>query len=86
MLITASVVALFHLIRVREGFFREGSLPQRLHNPCALVYAGQPGALPADRGFAWFVADEDGAMACARDLTKKIEQHRSLRRAWGYLR
>lgn len=86
MLIETTIVLLYQFIRVREGFFRNGSLPQRLHNPCALVYAGQVGAIPADRGFAWFVADEDGAMACGRDIEKKLREHRSLRRAWRYLR
>ena len=81
-----SVVSLMHVIAVREGFYRHGSLPARHHNPCALVYAKQLGAIPGDHGFAWFVGDADGWMACERDLRKKIARGGNLSKAWEYLK
>ena len=83
---TITVASLMHTIAVREGFYRRDSLPARYHNPCALVYARQLGAVPGARGFAWFVGDADGWMACERDLRKKIARGGNLSKAWEYLK
>lgn len=85
-LATSAVAVLMHYISVREGFYKRGSLPQRYHNPCALVYAQQPGAIPGVRGFAWFVSDPDGWAACYRDIQHKAVVHHDFHRAWEYLK
>lgn len=78
--------ALVHHIAVMEGFYVKGSLPQRLHNPGALVYTGQVHAWPSRvRGFAYFFTDADGFEALRVDLLGKLKRHMSLRRAWEYL-
>ena len=73
------------IIACREGFFRRGALPARCHNPGALVYVGQAHARRGPRGFACFAADSEGWEALQNDLLAKIQDGRSLHKAWRYL-
>lgn len=86
MFLAEAIFVLTHSIAKREGFYVHGSLPQRLNNPCALVYAGQLAAVAHHSGFAKFPTPTDGWFACERDIRKKMSRGSSLHRAWRYLR
>ncbi len=93
MLLGLAIHAIAMTIAVKEGFFRPGSLPRRLHNPGALVYAGQPGAIQGDIGrdaghrpYARFTTDAAGWAALERDIAKKMREGRPLKPAWKYLK
>ena len=73
-------------IATKEGYYVAGSLPARLHNPGALVYIGQAGALRHKSGFAYFVDDKTGWAALDADLREKFRLKKSLKKAWTYLR
>lgn len=47
------------------------NLPQQLHNPGALSFAGQPGATRDKSGYAQFQTDEAGWQALHRDIAAK---------------
>lgn len=55
-----------------EGWSEPGSLTRRLHNPGALVFAGQASARPDPSGYARFPTDEAGWEATRRDLAAKL--------------
>lgn len=78
--------ALMHYIASKEGFFKVGSLPARLHNPCALVYIKQPRAWKGPKNFAAFIDDTSGWESCENDLLHKLKHHESLNKAWEYLK
>lgn len=71
-------VALAEEIARQEGFYVKGSLPARLHNPGALVFAGQKEAI-RDCGtpdlicgqYAYFPTDEAGWAALHKDIAAK---------------
>ena len=77
--------ALMERIARQEGFYRVGTLPARLHNPGALVYAGQHGAAAGERGYARFWSDEAGWRALEADLWRKLRARRPLMTGWEYL-
>lgn len=56
-----------------EGWRVPDSLVHRLHNPGALVFAGQPGARPASGGYASFADDAAGWTAVERDILAKLQ-------------
>ncbi len=68
-----------------EGFYLQGSLPARLHNPGALVFARQHDAVRGALGFARFPSDSSGWLALERDLQRKRAAHIPLQRGWEYL-
>lgn len=68
-----------------EGYFVEGSLPQRQNNPGALVFVGQRGATLGENGYAHFGNPTLGWEALERDLTAKIGREFDLGKAWPYL-
>lgn len=69
---TVDVPMLSQAIAEQEGWLVPGSLVRRLRNPCALVYKAQEGARRGSGGYASFLTDEAGWMACQRDLGAKI--------------
>lgn len=69
----------------REGWYKAGTLPRRIHNPCSLVFTHQRGATKHHSGFAQFVSDEAGFNACQKDVETKLLRGASLKRAWEYL-
>lgn len=70
----------------REGWWHDGSLVRRTHNPGALRYAAQPGASPGPRGFAMFDSDLEGWEALERLIAHYRDAGHRWRRAWPYLR
>jgi hypothetical protein len=87
-----TVYKICHSIARHEGWYVKNSLVRRLHNPGALVYAGQKHAKPSETGYARFESDFDGMIALDSDIRKKIEKGMTLRkisRKWtqgvGYL-
>lgn len=79
------VWALSLMIAIREGWNKPTALVHRLHNPCAIKYAGQRFAEPGPRGFARFATDIDGWIGCRLDIVAKVQEGRPLRRGWKYL-
>lgn len=77
--------AFSNTIAIREGWRKTGSLVRRLHNPGALVYAGQHGAVRSTRGFASFASDAEGWYALDQDLIIKIRRGVPLRVAWAWI-
>lgn len=78
--------ALIEYIATQEGYYADHlTLTQKLHNPCALVYAGQRGAMPDPSGTARFKFEVDGFSACHRDVTSKLSRGISLKLGWIYL-
>lgn len=61
-------------LAVVEGWNIPGSVVRRLHNPGALVFSGQPGAIRSDLGYAKFETDEAGWQAFRRDLSVKKQR------------
>lgn len=74
------IILFAHLISRAEGFGVPGSLPTRLNNPCALVYAGQPSARRSTTPYAAFDRAEAGWDACVTDLGAKRK------RGWSWER
>lgn len=82
------------LLAKYEGWGVKNSLTHRLHNPGALSFAHQPGAVRGTGGYAKFAKDEDGWRALDVDLQSKVKKHqpqtlRQLLRFWDskrYLR
>lgn len=81
-----TIAKLILLIATKEGFWVPGTIPSKLHNPCALVYIGQPEATKGPRGFAKFERDEDGFKRCRIDLEHKLKHGHDLSLAWDYLK
>jgi hypothetical protein len=73
-------------IAMMEGYFHQGTIPARCHNPGALVFVGQEGARPGPRGYACFDSDEVGWAALKRLLEGKLRRKGSLQKAWPYLK
>lgn len=59
------------LRRVADAITRHEAAPPRLHNPGALVYAGQPNARRGKTPLAEFPDDQQGRDALMRDLKSK---------------
>jgi hypothetical protein len=65
-------VRLARVIATVEGFYGHNTLPARLNNPGALVYAGQPGAVETEfDGLAAFDNPADGWKALENDIAAK---------------
>ncbi len=84
------VGALARSIAKREGYYHRGSLPQRMNNPGALVYAGQPDATRGAVGregnvYAKFKDPESG-WAALEALVRKRMASGTLNKAWRYLK
>lgn len=75
------IEALATRIATREGWYRD-SLPRRLNNPGALVYAGQRYAIVGRRGFAYFDTAAHGWAALERDLNKKFGRGMTRDQIW----
>lgn len=69
----------------KEGWYKRGTLPQRLNNPGSLVFAHQRGATRHKSGFAQFGSSVLGWNALQRDVENKLQRKKSLRLAWAYL-
>ena len=74
----------YHIAR-SEGFYKRGSLPNRLHNPGSLVYARQHGAVHHRSGFAQFATNQEGFEALDRYVSSKLRRHIKLHKGWKYL-
>lgn len=75
------------LIAHYEGWNVPNSLVARLHNPGALSFAGQMGAIRGPGGYAKWATDEEGWHALDNDLQAKVRKHhvqtlRELLRFW----
>jgi hypothetical protein len=66
-------------ISVHEGWNDLKSLARRQHNPCALIFVGQPGARKGKNGYAWFKTDAEGMAALLADLRAKSALGMTLR-------
>ena len=73
-------------IALHEGWYRAGSLPQRLNNPGAIKYAGQAGASLSVHGFAHWDSPLEGWAELERLVARKRAAGADFRRAWAYLR
>lgn len=71
---------------VSEGYFVQGSVPQRNNNPGDLRYAGQEGSVPSKDGtgipFAKFDSPERGTCALLRQLAAYAQRGMSLRQIY----
>lgn len=75
------------MIALREGFLaRKKTLPQRIHNPGALVWTHQSHAKKHPSGFAMFDSDAYGWIALERDLAYKRAHSIPLSTAWEYMK
>ncbi len=72
-------------IGIKEGFFKKGTLPNQLHNPCSLSYAGQAHAVKGRRGFAAFDRDEMGWNACMLQIMRLRARKQHLNKLWPYM-
>lgn len=77
--------AITYKIAHREGYYLNGSLPNRLHNPGAIVFACQRNATRGSKGFAKFATVEAGWEALDRDVTLKVRRGINLKKGWKYL-
>ena len=67
-----TVERLAQSIARHEGWGLPGSLVRRLHNPGALVYAGQRDATAGPQGYAVFAGDAEGWAALRNDIASKF--------------
>lgn len=72
-------------IAKKEGYYKKGTLPARLHNPGSLWFCHQRGAKLGPRGFARFANDKAGWSALERDVVAKTVRHIPLKKGWDYL-
>ncbi len=77
--------AIVNYIAKREGFFKPGTLPARLHNPGSLKFHNQPGAVRGIRNFAQFSSNAIGWCALERDVRAKLRKGVPLHKGWAYL-
>jgi hypothetical protein len=75
-----TVERLAQSIARHEGWGLPQSLVRRLHNPGALVYAGQRGATTGPRGYAVFANDTAGWTALRNDIASKFRLGITVRR------
>lgn len=85
-----NVPVLERYIAVREGYFIEGSLPNLLNNPGALVFANQKHATPGLVGsdgstFARFRSKKDGWRALDLEVRAKLAS-RKIQKSWNYVK
>ncbi len=71
-------------IALTEGWRNPASLTRRLHNPGALVFAGQLGAAADSSGYAHFEREADGWRALQNELISSapLEDLAQLARRW----
>ena len=62
------------LIAKYEGWGVKGSLTHKLHNPGALSFAHQKGAVRGTGGYAKWGTDAEGWKALDKDLQSKIKR------------
>lgn len=73
-------------IGLHEGWWKLGSLPQRLNNPGAIKFVGQPGASQGPHGFAQWDSEVEGWSELERLVARKRKAGANFRRAWRYLK
>lgn len=73
-------------IALREGYWKSGTLPERLNNPGSIKYVGQPGTSLGPRGFARYDSVLEGWEDLERLINRKRAASANFRKAWPYLR
>lgn len=62
------VIAMGQAIAYAEGFYVQGSAPQRAHNPGAIKVPGWKGPVTGSEGISVFTSDDEGWYALRRQI------------------
>lgn len=62
------VIAMGQAIAYAEGFYVQGSAPQRAHNPGAIKVPGWKGPITGSEGISVFTSDDEGWYALRRQI------------------